>query len=213
MYLTVAVSAVSGANVMDVVRTLVVRHSRYDERQEELPHIETGEDRGKEAAGVELLDDVRNFCIRRGRDKTRVDRHVEGMRIAPRCVVYGGRREGRGGEDVGKPRGVNRRRIIFPREDEAEKRISDCLIAGLGASGGHCKRSHVNHINFRNLVRYRPGVARRFGFSASGRATTGLAWMMLSYTGRHCWSADTVIRAMHVDGKRCRKLSLSRDLC
>jgi len=88
MYLTVAGSAGSGANVMDVVRTLVVRHSRYDERQEELPHIETGEDRGKEAAGVELLDDVRNFCIRRGRDETRVDRHVEelGSRRAVKCT-------------------------------------------------------------------------------------------------------------------------------
>jgi hypothetical protein len=24
-----------------------------------------------------LLDDMRNFCIRRGRDETRVDRHIE----------------------------------------------------------------------------------------------------------------------------------------
>lgn len=162
-----------------------------------------------------MLEDMRNFCIRRGRDKTRVDRHVEEIRIAPRCVVYGGRREGRGGEDVGKPRGVNRRRIIFPREDEAEKRISDCLIAGLGASGGHCKRSHVNHIDFRTLVRYRPGAARRVGFSTSGRATSGRPWMMLPYRARHLWSADTTIRRMRVAGtcsNVVRRLSLSRAL-
>ena len=109
MYLTVAGSAVSDTNVMDVVRTLVVRHSRYDERQEELPHIETGEDRGKEAAGVELLDDVRNFCIRRGRDETRVDRHVEVEELGSRCAVLctgggarvaEGRTQGRQGESI-----------------------------------------------------------------------------------------------------------------
>jgi hypothetical protein len=77
MYLTARGSAMSGANVVDVVHTLVVRHSRYDKRQGKLPHVEAGEDGGKEAIVVELLDDMRNFCIRRGRDETRVNRHIE----------------------------------------------------------------------------------------------------------------------------------------
>jgi hypothetical protein len=93
------------------------------------------------------------------------------------------------------------------------KRVSDCLIARLGASGGHCKRSHVNHIDFRTLVRYRPGAARPFGFSTSVRATTGRPWMMLSYRGRHVWSAHyahtTHAYRRHTQ-RRCRRLSLSR---
>jgi hypothetical protein len=46
MYLTARVSAMSGANVMYVVPTLVVRHGRYNERQDQLPRAEAGKDRG-----------------------------------------------------------------------------------------------------------------------------------------------------------------------
>jgi hypothetical protein len=41
--------------------------------------------------------------------------------IAPRRAMYRRKREDRGGEDVGKPRRVNRSRIKFPCEDKAER--------------------------------------------------------------------------------------------
>jgi hypothetical protein len=77
MYLTVRWLAMSGAFVEAAIRTLVVHDSSHNERQEELPHIETGEDSGKEAIGVELLDHVGDFRVRSRRDKTRIHRHVE----------------------------------------------------------------------------------------------------------------------------------------
>jgi hypothetical protein len=64
---------------------------------------------------------MRDFCIGRGGDEARVDRHVEGF--GSRRAVVGTRGSARvaEGRRWKKPRGVNRSRIKFPSEDQKPK--------------------------------------------------------------------------------------------
>lgn len=77
-YLTAARSAMFGVGTTargGDGRTLVVGNGREQQRQDKLPHRETGDKRGKEAIGVELLQHVGNAGVCRGRDEARVERH------------------------------------------------------------------------------------------------------------------------------------------
>ena len=100
-----------GEEVGDGTRTLIVSYGGNEERQQESPHSEAAEDGGYEAGGIELVRDVGDFGIGRGRHKASVDRHLGVGSWRSLGGAGGGsrgreRREGRDGVVRG-PRDVN----------------------------------------------------------------------------------------------------------
>lgn len=75
MYMAAQVSR--GRRIAHGIRTLVVGDRQNDEGQQQSPDAEAIEDGRDDAVGVELCNHMGDFGVSCGRDKARVDCHVD----------------------------------------------------------------------------------------------------------------------------------------